>query len=123
MMMAKKKTQPKSPLIGHWRIVSMSEWEDDYLDEEVQAYIKVEDKGRGSFQFGYIQGQIDARMTNREGKPAVEFSWEGGDGADGTPLTGRGWAILQEDELHGMFFIHEGDDSEFVAKPVNVGGE
>jgi len=45
----------------------------------------------------------------------VEFSREGGDGADGTPLTGRGWAILEGDELHGMFCIHEGEDSEFVA--------
>ena len=45
----------------------------------------------------------------------MEFSWEGGDGADGTPLTGRGWAILQENELRGMIFIHLGDDFEFVA--------
>jgi hypothetical protein len=37
------------------------------------------------------------------------------DGADGTPLTGRGWAILQEDKLHGMILIHQGDASEFVA--------
>lgn len=73
MMMAKKKAQPKSPLIGHWRILSMSGWDDDYLDEEVQAFIKFEDKGRGSFQFGYVQGRIDARMTTREGKPAMEF--------------------------------------------------
>ena len=62
--------------------------------------------------------QIDFRTTNRDGKPAVEFSWEGGDGADGTPLTGRGWAILQGDELNGMIVIHLGEDSEFVAKPV-----
>jgi hypothetical protein len=48
-------------------------------------------------------------------KTAVEFSWDGGDGADGTPLAGRGWAILDGDELNGMFFIHMGDDSEFVA--------
>ena len=53
-------------------------------------------------------------LTNREGKPAVEFSWEGGDGADGTPLTGRGWAILHDDELSGLFCIHQGEDSEFV---------
>jgi hypothetical protein len=46
----------------------------------------------------------------------VEFSWEGGDGANGTPLTGRGWAILDGDGLSGIFSIHEADDSEFVAK-------
>ncbi len=106
----------KSPFTGRWRIVSMSAWEDDYLDEEVQAYIEFKEKRGGDFQFGYVQGQIDYRTTNREGKPSVEFSWEGDDGADGTPLTGRGWAILQGDDLQGEFCIHEGDDSEFVAK-------
>jgi hypothetical protein len=110
------KAKPKSLFTGRWRIVSMSAWEDDYLDEEVQAFIEFDEKGSGSFQFGYVQGQIDYRTTNRDGKPAVEFSWEGGDGADGTPLTGRGWAILAGDGLTGMFCIHEGDDSEFVAR-------
>ena len=114
--MGRAKAKPKSHFEGRWRIVSISAWEDDYLDEEVQAFIEFDEKGGGSFQFGYIQGQIDYRTTNRDGKTAVEFSWEGGDGADGTPLTGRGWAILGDDELQGMFCIHEGDDSEFVAK-------
>jgi hypothetical protein len=113
--MAKKKPKPESPFHGRWRIVSMSGWDEEYLDEEVEAFIEFDDKGGGTFQFGYIQGQIDCRTTSREGKPAVEFSWEGGDGADGTPLTGRGWAILRGDELSGLFCIHEGDDSGFEA--------
>jgi hypothetical protein len=29
---------------------------------------------------------------------------------------GRGWAVVNGDELHGMIFFHGGDDSEFVAK-------
>jgi len=84
------KSKPKSPFTGRWRIVSMSAWEDDYLDEEVQAFIEFEEKGSGSFQFGYVQGLMDCRTTIREGKPGVELSWQGGVGADGTPLTGRG---------------------------------
>jgi hypothetical protein len=94
----------------------MSAWEDDYLDEEVEAYIEFEEKGGGSFQFGYVQDVIDWRLTTRGEEPGVEWSWEGGDGADGTPLTGRGWAVLQYEELHGEFFIHQGDESELVAK-------
>jgi hypothetical protein len=113
--MAKKKAKPKSPFQGLWHIVSMSAWDEDYLNEEVQAFIEFDDKGGGSFQFGYVQGQIDHRECLRGDQPVAEFSWEGGDGADGTPLTGRGWAILQGDELHGMIFIHLGDDSEFRA--------
>jgi hypothetical protein len=58
---------------------------------------------------------MDWRAGTRDGEAAVEWSWEGGDGADGTPLTGRGWAKLEGDELHGMIFIHLGDESGFVA--------
>jgi hypothetical protein len=110
------KAKPKSPFLGLWHIVSMSMWGEEYFNVEVQAFIEFEDDGLGSFQFGYVQGQIDGRTTNRDGKTAVEFSWDGGDGADGTPLSGRGWAILGDDELNGMIFIHLGDDTEFVAK-------
>lgn len=85
-----KKPAVQSLFTGSWHIVSMSAWEDECLNEEVQAFIEFDETGGGSFQFGYVQGQIDYRTMNRDGKPAVEFSWEGGDGADGTPLTGRG---------------------------------
>lgn len=94
----------------------MSAWEDEYLDAEVEAHVTFDERGGGDFQFGHMEGQVDYRSTTRDGKPAVEFSWEGGDAADGTPLTGRGWAVLGGDQLTGMFFIHLGDDSHFVAK-------
>jgi hypothetical protein len=110
-----KKSKPPNPFTGRWRIVSMSAWDNDYLDEEVEAFMEFDENGSGSFQFGYVQGMIDHRLTSRGGEPAIDFSWEGGDGADGTPLTGRGWGVLKDDELHGEFFIHDGDDSEFVA--------
>jgi hypothetical protein len=116
--MAKKKPKPDSSIRGRWHIVSMSLWDQDYLNEEVQAYIEFNDKGGGSFQFGYVQGILDYREGIREGLPAAEFSWEGGDGADGTPLTGRGWAVLKEDKVDGMIIIHEGDESEFEAERV-----
>jgi hypothetical protein len=33
-----------------------------------------------------------------------------------TEMTGRGWAKLKDDELHGMIVIHLGDESGFEAK-------
>ena len=72
--MAKKKSKPKSPVLGRWRVVSMSTWDKDYINEEVPAFIEFDDRDGGSFQFGYVQGQIDCRTTNREGKPAVTRS-------------------------------------------------
>ena len=114
--MAKKKPRPASPFLGRWHITSMSTWGDDYLDEEGPAFIEFEDREKGAFQFGLVQGVLDYREGLRDGKPAVEFSWEGGDGADGTPLTGRGWAKLSDEGLDGMIFIHQGDESEFEAE-------
>ena len=106
----------KSPFVGTWHIVSMTTWDEDYLNEEVQAFVEFEEGGTGHFQFGYVSGYVDWRTATRDGQPAVEWSWEGGDGADGTPLTGRGWAKPEGGELHGLIVIHLGDESGFVAK-------
>jgi hypothetical protein len=111
----KKNAKRHSRLQGRWRITAMSQWDQDYVDEEVEGFIEFGPGGQGDFQFGYVQGSIDHRTTIREGKPAVEFSWEGGDAADGTSLTGRGWAVLEGEELNGTIYIHCGDDSEFTA--------
>jgi len=92
----------------------MGQWDQDYVNEEVEGFFEFGPGGQGDFQFGYVQGSIDHRTTIREGKPAVEFSWEGGDAADGTPLTGRGWAVVKGEELNGMIHIHCGDESEFT---------
>lgn len=114
--MARSKAKPKSSFTGLWHIISMTEWNEDYFNEEVQAFVEFEVGGSGSFQFGYVSGSMDWRRTTRDGEPAAEWSWEGGDGADGTPLTGRGWAKLKGDRLEGMIVIHLGDESGFVAK-------
>jgi hypothetical protein len=49
------KPTPKSPSTGLWHIVSMDTWDEDYLNEEVQAFIEFEDNSTGNFQFGYVQ--------------------------------------------------------------------
>jgi hypothetical protein len=114
--MARSKEKPTSPFTGLWHIISMDEWDEDYFNEEVQAFVEFEANGTGHFQFGYVSGYMDWRTTTRDGVPAVEWTWEGGDGADGTQLSGRGWVKLEQDELHGMIVIHLGDESGFVAK-------
>src|SRR5436309_990348 len=91
----------------------MSDYDDEYLDEEVEAYIEFNDRDWGDFHFGNVQGQMDCRQTTRDGEPAVEWSWDGN--AETDAAQGRGWAVVRGDELHGMIFCHGGDDSEFVA--------
>jgi hypothetical protein len=112
--MATAKPQPKSPFTGRWRILSMSAWDQDYVDEEEEGYVEFDDRGWGELHFGYVHGQMDCRLTTRDGEPAVEWSWDGN--AEMDAAQGRGWAVVQGDELHGMIFFHAGDDSEFVAK-------
>ena len=92
----------------------MEQWDQEYIDEEEEGYFEFFDKGGGEFHFGYVQGSMDCRPTTRDGEPAVEWTWEGNDEMD--PAQGRGWAVLKGDELHGMIFFQQGDDSEFVAK-------
>ena len=118
--MAKKKPKPKSPLIGRWVIVSMSNWDEDYINEEVQAFIEFEPGQRGEFHFGYVRGGIDYRDVQRDGKPAVEFTWDGNDEMD--QAQGRGWAVLDGDRLKGMIFFHQGDESEFEAEREGIEG-
>jgi hypothetical protein len=68
----------------------------------------------GKFHFGYVQGIMDYREGQRDGKPCVEWSWEGND--ESSQCSGRGWAVLEGDTLIGMIFIHLGDESDFEAE-------
>lgn len=112
--MAKSKPKPLSPIAGRWRIVSMSAWEQDFIDEEEEGYFEFDDKGGGEFHFGYVHGHMGGKPTTRDGEPAIEWTWDGNDEMD--PAQGRGRAVVKGDELHGMIFFHGGDDSEFVAR-------
>lgn len=112
--MAKSRKKAESPFTGWWKIVSMTGWDQDFVDAEVPGFIEIESGGMGHFQFGYVRANLDAREGMRDGKPAVEFSFEGMDEMD--ECSGRGWAVLQGDELQGMIVFHGGDDSGFVAR-------
>ena len=112
--MAKATPKPKSPFLGHWHIISMTEWDEDSMNAEVQAYIEFDAEGRGQFQFSYVLGDIGYEEGHRDGKPIVEFTWEGMDEFD--PVSGRGWAMLEGDKLIGMIAFDDGDESDFVAE-------
>ena len=112
-----KKSKLSSPLEGYWRITSMEMWDQTFVDAEVEGYIEFGPDGLGSFQFGCVSGDIDYRDGTREGSPSVEWSWDGNDEMD--PASGRGWAVVKNDELHGRIFFHHGDDSGFEAKKIS----
>jgi len=102
-------------IVGRWRITHMDEWDQDFVDAEVEGYIRFKPDGGGEFHFGYVHGQMTCEQTEREGKPAVEWSWEGSDEME--PESGRGWAALGDDgTINGTLYFHGGDSSGFTAK-------
>ncbi len=110
--MAQRK--PKSPIAGRWNIVSMTAWDVEETVEELQPFIDFERNDGGQFQFGCICGEMDCRLTKRDGKPGVEFSWEGHD--EDEHVIGRGGAVLEDDQFEGMIFFHQGEESGFLAE-------
>ena len=102
------------PIDGKFRITQMDQWDQDFVDAEVPGFILFDRHGRGEFQFGYVTGQMDCEQTDRGGKPAVEWTFDGNDEMD--PIMGRGWVVLEEDgSLKGMLTIHNGERSGFIA--------
>jgi hypothetical protein len=92
----------------------MELWERDDIDMLHPAHIRFNRDGTGEFQFTAVQGEIDCRFGERDGRPIVEFSWSGSEEMDQS--CGRGWATLgANDELDGRLFFHLGDDSAFTA--------
>lgn len=92
----------------------MELWEPNDLDEIAQAHLSLGKNGLGELAFLCVSADVDYRVVKRDGRPAIEFSFQGEDELD--PVSGRGWAVLDADELRGRLFFHRGDDSAFVAK-------
>ena len=92
----------------------MEQWDQDFVDEEVEGYFEIGANGFGTFQFGLVTGEIDYRVGTKEGNPSIDFSWDGN--AEMDSAQGRGWASLEGEELLGMFYFHRGDESAFRAR-------
>jgi hypothetical protein len=61
------KAKTTNPFIGRWRITRMDEWDQDFVDAEVEGYVEFDPKGSGEFQFGYVHGGMDCRLATRDG--------------------------------------------------------
>ena len=102
------------PFVAKWIIVEMEAWDQEFVNMEVPGHFTFRKDGTGHFQFGLVQGEMDCRLENASGKGRIEFSWEGQDELD--PAIGRGWALIEDEELQGRIFFHMGDDSAFRAR-------
>jgi len=114
---------PKVPalLVGYWRIREMELWSREDVETMGPAFLRLDPDGSGQMMFLCVEAWLDCEPTEREGKPALEFSWEGSD--DGDDRCGRGWLRLGDgsDVIVGQFFFHRGDRSRFMAQRVAAG--
>ena len=101
--------------VGLWHITEMGGWGETYVNMEVQAYIKIDAKGLGAFQFGLVSGQLDGEIVKDGDRERFEFTWDGSD--EGEPMSGGGWLrLVNKDSLEGRIKLHLGDSSTLVAK-------
>ena len=100
---------------GMWLITAMELWDTDYLNMEVQAFIRIKRDGGGEFQCGLVSGQIDGEVVKTAAGERFEFTWEGNDECD--PVSGSGGLeMTTKTELTGKIKIHHGDSSTLTAK-------
>jgi hypothetical protein len=118
--MARAEAAARRPCIGRWRITGMELWTAEDLDLLGPAHLTLERDGLGEIAFLAIEAGVDYRVVQRDGQLGVEFSFDGTD--EGDRISGRGWAVLRDNELQGRLFVHFGDDSAFTARPAGVIG-
>jgi hypothetical protein len=106
-------------IIDRWRITEMDNWDQEAVDLVRPGFIEFDDDRLGELGFIAVTGGLDCRDADRDGRPGVEFSWQGSD--EGDDVCGRGWAALNPDgTLEGHIYFHLGDDSAFRAERFNA---
>jgi hypothetical protein len=109
-----KDNQRACAVAGTWHIFEMEQWDEDYFNMEVQAYIRIEPDCSGEFQFGLVHGSFVGQYLDTDGSQ-LEFTWEGNDECD--PASGSGCVeAISKDVLEGEFCFHHGDESTFRAR-------
>ncbi len=96
----------------------MDQWDVDYLELDGRPIFRIGLRGVGDLHFGAVNGILDHRLGEREGRPLVEFTWDGSD--EGDAVSGRGWATVDGERLTGRIFFHQGEESGFVATRVGA---
>ncbi|MEK6921717.1 MAG: hypothetical protein AABX82_07555 [Nanoarchaeota archaeon] len=105
----------KMDFIGTWRITKMSEWDNDYVNEEVKAFIKIDKSCQGEFHFGYVQCSTSGDFKKNGTDLVYDFTFEGSDECD--PTNGDGWMKINQDgTAEGEIRFHMGDCSKFWTK-------
>jgi hypothetical protein len=94
-------------MTGHWAIVQMDEFDDDYFDlGEEKPYLTITNSGtedvRGEYAIGLSNGSLEGALRQFGGETLFIFGYAGMDEMD--PAEGAGWIRLTgPDTLEGEF--------------------
>jgi hypothetical protein len=61
------KAKPPNPFAGRWRITSMEQWDQDFVDEEEEGYFEFTEKGMGVFHYP-VEMAGSSSVVQRQGK-------------------------------------------------------
>jgi len=106
----------RNPYLGKWRIFEMEMWDQDYIDLVTDGHFTFGKDRIGNFEFGAVVAETEYSIEEFGNTERVEFSFVGQDEYD--PVSGRGWAMIENDILTGKILFHAGDESEFKAKKI-----
>lgn len=102
---------------GHWRIVWMELWDQEYVYMVKPGYIKISPDGRGEFLFGVVSGSFHTAPDDAY----FDSTWEGSQECD--EARGEIYGTLDEEgkegDLCGTLSFWEGDESEYRAVRVS----
>jgi hypothetical protein len=113
-----KRPESKHSLIEMQHIYEMEQWDEDYFNMEVQAYIKITSQHMGDFQFGVVSGSLDGYLEDINGKERSAFTWEGAIEMDEASGSGR-LQLSSKDQADGFIKFHRGDRFTFKAHRVS----
>lgn len=82
-----KKNRPSSEPSGAREL-----WDEDVIDLVGSAFIELQPGGQGTSRFIAAEGWMGVREAERDGRPGIEFSWEGHDECD--PASGAVWHLI-----------------------------
>jgi hypothetical protein len=94
-------------------MLEMEQWDKDFIDLVGEGHITFDKKNRREFQFGAVECDLDCRVEKVGNQERIEFSFVGQD--EGDDVSGRGWAVLEGDQLRGRICLYDGEESGFLA--------
>ena len=100
-------------IVGKWRIIGMSTWDNEYIDLVEPGYITFATHDPGEMALGVVTASLDCAFDKT--KCDVSFGFTGSD--EGDRVSGSGWAEMSSPgAITGEIEFHNGDNTTFKAR-------